>query len=287
MKVTSTSPLRIATPLSAMNPMAELTVNGMPRAHNATTPPTAPSGIPVATMNTSRSDVQTKVKQDQNHSQGHRNDKGKLCIGPFHVFKLATPFNGVTPGQLHLFRDLLLRFFGDKTSHVSSSDVALDGDPPFAPFTVDGGRALGLHHLSQLIQRKHRPGSGRDQCRRQRFRIRPLTVRHPHHERKTALSFPHFSHLARSHRPRPRSARSALPPRSAQSPVDPRATCKMSCPTNCSPVNSPTPWIPPSTFCTSPERRARLLQVVTVRSLSPGRPERRRSSHSSAFRWAG
>ena len=54
MNVTNTSPLRIATPLSAIKPIAALTVKGMPRSASAATPPTAPRGIPVATMNTSR-----------------------------------------------------------------------------------------------------------------------------------------------------------------------------------------------------------------------------------------
>ena len=56
MNVTNTNPLRMATPLKAINPIAALTVNGIPRKAKTATPPTAPSGMPVATMNTSRTE---------------------------------------------------------------------------------------------------------------------------------------------------------------------------------------------------------------------------------------
>src|ERR671934_2563975 len=68
MNVTSTMLFSTDTPDTAMNPTAAEIENGIPRSHNATTPPTLPNGTAVNTSSTSATPLYVTYNREKNTS---------------------------------------------------------------------------------------------------------------------------------------------------------------------------------------------------------------------------
>ena len=144
-----TTPLRTATPKSAMKPTPAEMLKGMPRSSSANTPPTAASGTPVNTS----SACLTEPNVVKSSRKIRRSDSGttisRRARARSRFSNWPAELDAVAGGQRH---DLSLEEAADvvdEPGDVAPAHVALDQDQARAVDVADLRRALDLFDPGQ------------------------------------------------------------------------------------------------------------------------------------------